>query len=95
LCVCGAVCVSLLSLLGNDSVKTYLEQQRIVGILVLYAVHVVSEDSRRLVLVFPAWEFAAHNHILKLQRLLKNVFLIVGNLPRRTQIPNFRTCMII
>jgi hypothetical protein len=50
------VCISIpLSLLGNDYVKTLLRQQihnnrRIFGHLMLYVVHVVSKDSRRLVL---------------------------------------------
>jgi hypothetical protein len=37
-------------LLGNGSVKTFPQQRRLVGSVVLYAVHVVSKESRRLVL---------------------------------------------
>jgi hypothetical protein len=46
-CVC--LCIRL-SLLGNGSVKTFLRKRRTVGGVVFYAVHVVSEESRRLVL---------------------------------------------
>jgi hypothetical protein len=46
---CLWVCVSPTSLLGNNSVKTFLQQRRIVG-GVLYAVRVRSNESRQLVL---------------------------------------------
>jgi hypothetical protein len=49
--VCVHVCASLISLLGNDSVNTYPRQRRIVGGVVFYAVHVVSKESRRLVIL--------------------------------------------
>jgi hypothetical protein len=35
---------------------------------------------------FPAWEFAADNHLLKLQRLQNKVLRTIGNLPRRKPI---------
>jgi hypothetical protein len=34
----------------------------------------------------PAWEFAADNHLLKLQRLRNNSLHTTGTFPRRTQI---------
>jgi hypothetical protein len=37
----------------------------------------------------PAWEFAADNHLLKLQRLQNKVFRNIGNIPRRTPVRNF------
>jgi hypothetical protein len=40
----------LLSLLGNNSIKTFPRQRRIVGGVVYFAVSVVSKESRRLVL---------------------------------------------
>jgi hypothetical protein len=33
-----------------------------------------------------AWEFAAHTHLLKLQRLQNKVLRIIGNFPRRTTV---------
>jgi hypothetical protein len=47
--VCGSVYPPL-SLSGNNSVNTFPRQRRIVGGVVSYAVHVVSEKSRRLIL---------------------------------------------
>jgi hypothetical protein len=45
------VCLRVpLSLLSNNSVKKFPQQQTIAGGVVLYAVHVVSKESRRLVL---------------------------------------------
>jgi hypothetical protein len=44
------VCVSLLSLLGNGSVKTFPPQRRIFGGVAFYAVRVLSNESRPLVL---------------------------------------------
>jgi hypothetical protein len=45
------VCLCIpLSLLGNNSVKTFPWQQRIVGCIAFSAVRVVSKDRRRLVL---------------------------------------------
>jgi hypothetical protein len=44
------VCVSLLWLLGNGSVDTFPQQQRIFGGVVFYAAHVVPKESRRLCL---------------------------------------------
>jgi hypothetical protein len=35
---------------------------------------------------FPAWEFAADNHLLKLQRLQNKVLLTTGNFPRRAPV---------
>jgi hypothetical protein len=49
----------------------------------------------------PAWEFAADNHLLKLQRLQNKFLRTTGNFPRRTPIaictwlPIFRVHMII
>jgi formate dehydrogenase maturation protein FdhE len=34
----------------------------------------------------PAWEFAADNHLLKLQRPQNKVLCTIGNFPRRTRI---------
>ena len=34
---------------------------------------------------YPAWEFAADSHLLKLQRLPDRVLRIVGKFPRRSQ----------
>jgi hypothetical protein len=34
----------------------------------------------------PAWEFAAHIHLMKLQRLLNKVLRTIGNYPRRTPV---------
>jgi hypothetical protein len=36
----------------------------------------------------PAWDFAADNHLLKLQRLQNKVLRTIGNFPRRTAIRN-------
>jgi hypothetical protein len=48
---CLWVCLRIpLSLLGNNSVKTFQRQRRIVGCVVFYAVCVVSKESRLLVL---------------------------------------------
>jgi hypothetical protein len=47
----ACVCLYIpLSLLGNNSVKTFPRQRRNVGGVVFYAAHVVSKESRRLVL---------------------------------------------
>jgi hypothetical protein len=35
---------------------------------------------------FPAWEFAANNHLLKLQRLQNKVLSTIGNFPRHTPV---------
>jgi hypothetical protein len=43
------LCIPL-SLLGNNSVKTFLRQRKIVGGVVFNAVHVVSKESMRVVL---------------------------------------------
>jgi hypothetical protein len=43
------LCIRL-SLLGNGFVKTFPQQQRIFGDVVLFAVRAVSKESRRLVL---------------------------------------------
>jgi hypothetical protein len=51
--------------------------------------------------VCPAWEIAADNHLLKLQRLQNKVLRITGNFPTRTAVcdlhtvSNFRIYMII
>jgi hypothetical protein len=37
----------------------------------------------------PAWEFAAYNHLLKLQRLQNKVLRTRGNLPRRISVRDF------
>jgi hypothetical protein len=48
----------------------------------------------------PTWEFAANTHLIKLQRLQNRVLRTVGNLDRRTPVPDlhwrskFYTCMI-
>jgi hypothetical protein len=34
----------------------------------------------------PAWEFAADNHLLKLQRLQNKLLRTIGNFPRRTTV---------
>jgi hypothetical protein len=34
----------------------------------------------------PAWEFAADNHLLKLQWLQNKVLFTIGNLPRHTPV---------
>jgi hypothetical protein len=49
-CLWVCLCIPLL-LLGNNSVKTFTRQRRIVGGVVFYAVRVVPKESRRL--VFP------------------------------------------
>jgi hypothetical protein len=36
-----------------------------------------------------AWEFAADNHLLKLQQLQNKVFRTAGNLPKRTPVRDF------
>jgi hypothetical protein len=36
--------------------------------------------------VCPAWEFAAENHLLKLQRLQNKVLRTIGSFPRRTSV---------
>jgi hypothetical protein len=36
--------------------------------------------------VCPVWEFAADNHLLKLQRLQNKVLRTTGNFPRRTPV---------
>jgi hypothetical protein len=36
--------------------------------------------------VCPVWEFAADNHLLKLQRLQNKVLRTIANFPRRTPI---------
>jgi hypothetical protein len=48
-CLWNYLCI-LLSLLGNNSVKTFPRQRRIVGGIVFYAIRVVSKESRLLVL---------------------------------------------
>jgi hypothetical protein len=35
---------------------------------------------------YPAWEFAAESHLLKLQRLQNKVLRITDNFPRRTSV---------
>jgi hypothetical protein len=35
---------------------------------------------------FPAWEFAADTHLIKLQRLQNKALRTIGNYPRRTQV---------
>jgi hypothetical protein len=50
-CVCLWVCLCIpLSLLGNNSVKTFPRQRRVVEGVVFYAVRVVSKESRQLVI---------------------------------------------
>jgi hypothetical protein len=44
------VVLCILSLLGNNSVKTFPQQRRIIGCVVFYAVRVVSKEGRLLVL---------------------------------------------
>jgi hypothetical protein len=49
--VCLRVCLCIpLSLLGNNLVKTFPRQRRFAGDVVFYAAHIVSKESRRLVL---------------------------------------------
>jgi hypothetical protein len=48
-CVCVGLSVSL-SLLGNNSVKMFPRQRRIIEDVVFYAVYVVSKESRLLML---------------------------------------------
>jgi hypothetical protein len=48
--VCGSVFVSPLSLLGNNSVKTFPRQRRIVGGVVFCAVRIVAKESGRFIL---------------------------------------------
>jgi hypothetical protein len=43
-------CIPLL-LLANNSIKTFPQQRRVVGGVTFYAVRVVSNESRRLVLL--------------------------------------------
>jgi hypothetical protein len=43
-CVCGSVCVSPMSLLGKNLMKTFNRQRRIVGGVVFYSVCVVSQN---------------------------------------------------
>jgi hypothetical protein len=52
--VCGSLW-SPLSLLDNNSVKTFPRERRIVGGVVFYAARVVSKESRRLVLPRTSW----------------------------------------
>jgi hypothetical protein len=35
---------------------------------------------------YPAWEFAAESHLLKLQRLQNKVLRTIGSFPRRTSV---------
>jgi hypothetical protein len=42
-------CVSLLLLLGNGSVKTFLQQRRIIGGVIFYADHDISKENRHLI----------------------------------------------
>jgi hypothetical protein len=39
----------------------------------------------------PAWEFAADNHLLKLQRLQNKVLRTIENYPRRTPVRDLHT----
>jgi hypothetical protein len=41
---------------------------------------------RSIMNAYPAWEFAADSHLLKLQRLENKVLHIIGNFPRRTPV---------
>jgi hypothetical protein len=50
----ASVCISLL---GNNLVQTFPRQRRIVGGVVLCAVHVMSRESRRLILPRTSWYF--------------------------------------
>jgi hypothetical protein len=40
----------------------------------------------------PAWEFAAGNNLLKLQRLQNKVLRTIGNFARRTPVRDLRMC---
>jgi hypothetical protein len=40
----------------------------------------------------PAWEFAADNHLLKLQRQQNNILRTTGNYPRRTPVRDLHMC---
>jgi hypothetical protein len=42
---------------------------------------------------FPAWEFAADNHLLKLQRLKNKIIRSIGNFPRRTPVRDLHTAL--
>jgi hypothetical protein len=42
----------------------------------------------------PGWEFAADNHLLKLQRLQNEVLRTIGNFPRRTPVRDFHMANI-
>jgi hypothetical protein len=48
-CLWVSLCISL-SLLGNNSVKMFLRQQRMIRCIVFYAARVISKESRLLVL---------------------------------------------
>jgi hypothetical protein len=55
-----------LSLLGNSLVKTFPRQRRIVGGVVFYAVHVVSKESRLLVLPETSFIFSVLDAVIGL-----------------------------
>jgi hypothetical protein len=47
-CVCASVCVSPLPLLGDNSVKTFLQQRTAEGSF-LYAIHIIANERMELV----------------------------------------------
>jgi hypothetical protein len=44
---------------------------------------------------YPACEFAADNHLMKLQRLQNKVLLTTGNFPRRTPVRDLHMAFIL
>jgi hypothetical protein len=77
-CVSGCLLIPL-SLLGNSQVKTFPRQRRIVGGVILYAVHVISKESRQLVV--PRTSFSilvTYNSMLTETRQLVNVYEATG-----------------
>jgi hypothetical protein len=73
------VCLSIhLSLLGNNSIKTFPRKRRITGGVVSYAVRVVSKESRRLVLPRTSCIFRVIISYGKLRHVVRQKFADVS-----------------
>jgi hypothetical protein len=44
-------------------------------------------------MTYPAWEFAAETHLLKLQRVQNRVLRTIGNFPRHTSIRDMHVAL--
>jgi hypothetical protein len=73
------LCIPL-ALPGNNLVKTFLQQQRIVGGVIFYMFHVLSNESMRLVLPRTSSQFSKFQHTKPSQPMLCVQMLVMMQL---------------